>query len=305
MKKFKTKKQLMQLGSLLCLIPNRGEAWYRACDVIAHSQEIDLDSAVSCASLSRVWAENAFATLAPAHKLAASLMATTVSPEVVTEAKMPWPCFSIIVPAGLLRFSNGDLEPELLLVYEMADGHIVIFLFDKVTLEQISWRADSCADLGNTDLVSSYKKLIRETPELAECTVPSEVEDRPENRATQLISRLVYGLIVELDQPKYRDQILLGPRRPKNPSRGSDLPKCWTFQVTRDVQVDCRPWVTTFLSGEEGKRPELQTLVRGHHKRQVYGPERKLRKWIHIEPYWRGPDDAPIAVRDLKIGDEG
>jgi hypothetical protein len=28
-----------------------------------------------------------------------------------------------------------------------------------------------------------------------------------------------------------------------------------------------------------------------------------LRKWIHVEPYWRGPVDGPVAVKSHKIGD--
>ena len=29
--------------------------------------------------------------------------------------------------------------------------------------------------------------------------------------------------------------------------------------------------------------------------------ERADRRWIHVEPYWRGPEDAPIALRSHKL----
>lgn len=37
----------------------------------------------------------------------------------------------------------------------------------------------------------------------------------------------------------------------------------------------------------------VRTLVAGHWKRQPYGEGRALRKWIHIAPFWRGPEGAP------------
>lgn len=37
----------------------------------------------------------------------------------------------------------------------------------------------------------------------------------------------------------------------------------------------------------------VRTMVAGHWKRQPYGEGRALRKWIHIEPFWRGPETAP------------
>lgn len=38
-------------------------------------------------------------------------------------------------------------------------------------------------------------------------------------------------------------------------------------------------------------------LVMGHWKLQAHGPQRTLRKMIHIEPYWRGPDMAEAVSR--------
>jgi len=43
----------------------------------------------------------------------------------------------------------------------------------------------------------------------------------------------------------------------------------------------------------EGSPLTVRTLVSGHWKRQVHGEGRSLRKWIFIEPFWRGPETAP------------
>jgi hypothetical protein len=42
----------------------------------------------------------------------------------------------------------------------------------------------------------------------------------------------------------------------------------------------------------------------GHYKRQVVGTGRHGRQIIWIEPYWRGPENAPILARPWRIGTE-
>ena len=49
-----------------------------------------------------------------------------------------------------------------------------------------------------------------------------------------------------------------------------------------------------------GRTPAFQSVVRGHYKRQVTGSDRCGRKVIWIEPYWRGPEDAPILARPYR-----
>lgn len=45
----------------------------------------------------------------------------------------------------------------------------------------------------------------------------------------------------------------------------------------------------------------FQSCVRGHYKRQVIGVGRSGRKVIWIEPYWRGPEGAPLLVRPYEF----
>jgi hypothetical protein len=51
--------------------------------------------------------------------------------------------------------------------------------------------------------------------------------------------------------------------------------------------------------GENGhsSQRQIQTLVAGHWRRQAHGPERQLRKWLWIEPYWRHLDGTPEEDR--------
>lgn len=52
-------------------------------------------------------------------------------------------------------------------------------------------------------------------------------------------------------------------------------------------------------SAKEGKKWAMKhrTVVSGHWRNQPYGPGRDSKKPIYIEPYLKGPSDAPIIVR--------
>lgn len=69
----------------------------------------------------------------------------------------------------------------------------------------------------------------------------------------------------------------------------------------RPLKVDVTRAVREYIT-HGNSCPSVQTLVRGHKKRQVFGPGSSLRKVIWIEPYWRGPEGAPILARAHHIG---
>ncbi|MBF0306746.1 MAG: hypothetical protein HQL41_13970 [Alphaproteobacteria bacterium] len=55
-------------------------------------------------------------------------------------------------------------------------------------------------------------------------------------------------------------------------------------------------------AGQSSKsRVEVRLLVRGHWKSQVHGPGMTLRKLIHVEPYWRGPEMAELVDRPYLV----
>lgn len=56
--------------------------------------------------------------------------------------------------------------------------------------------------------------------------------------------------------------------------------------------------------GENGNPLRVRTLVAGHHQRYAVGKGRTERVWKWIAPYWRGPEDAPVAKStDHKLQD--
>lgn len=48
-------------------------------------------------------------------------------------------------------------------------------------------------------------------------------------------------------------------------------------------------------------RVDVRLLVRGHWKNQAHGPGMTLRKLIHVEPYWRGPEMAELVDRPYLV----
>jgi hypothetical protein len=75
-------------------------------------------------------------------------------------------------------------------------------------------------------------------------------------------------------------------------------PTCRTYVLGKNIQLstDLRPELRRYLSGER-RSPNVQVLVSGHYKMQPHGPRSTLRKLIWREPFWRGPEDAPIPIR--------
>mgnify|MGYP001548901604 CR=1 FL=1 len=51
----------------------------------------------------------------------------------------------------------------------------------------------------------------------------------------------------------------------------------------------------------QGWTLSTRTLVKGFWRHQAHGPQHSLRKVIWVQPYWRGPDDAPPIVTTTEI----
>lgn len=53
---------------------------------------------------------------------------------------------------------------------------------------------------------------------------------------------------------------------------------------------------------QSGARAQEQRFkVRGHWRNQAHGPAMGLRKFIHIEPYWKGPDAADVINKPYVV----
>lgn len=74
------------------------------------------------------------------------------------------------------------------------------------------------------------------------------------------------------------------------------------YELGRDVKLERNLRDASRAFCISGKKPEgwilaKRFVVRGHWKKQPYGPGRTERKMIFVEPYWKGPADAPAVAR--------
>lgn len=230
------------------------------------------------------WFRSGFPDVTLGHKLAASLMATQVSAEAAETMVFPWPAFLIRVPEGLVSIDGGD--PIVAISVLQGDGGMVGF----------DAHTRSGTSLGTFRVPPS--ELIDRDDSADDPSLSHSEITATDERALVLLRRLVVGVVLELASESNTAAIKRGHHSKR---RQSDDPQVWRFVLTRAVRVDVRAAITDFnLRG--GSSPRVQSLIRGHHKRQAYGPSNALRKWIHVEPYWRGPEDAPIAVRSHALG---
>lgn len=228
------------------------------------------------------WAENGFPEVAiQSVKHAALMMASSVSPALAAEVRLPWPAFNIMLPSPLLEVGNEQITQALVL--QGIDGRVIVVAANR---EGGQWTSK------RRPLTEFAQDVWEHAPHAGE---DSDDLGSDEKRMLSLIERVVIGVALEFDA-----NASTAPRGRTHKRRKSDEPTIWTYKLVRDVRVDVRRWVTDYIRGG-GKSPTVQSLVRGHWKFQARGPGLSERERIHIEPYWRGAEDAPIAVRTHRL----
>lgn len=231
------------------------------------------------------WARSGFQRVLLGHKLAASLMATQAD-EAEQMTCSPWDAYLIEVPAGLLRVNmkTGLTSFDLVGVWHPegeALRHFIVF------------SRDSHAMITG--------KLAFPLPELVDGSQGTFTnDDQPAlNRARDCMARLIISTELEMSDPARVKR----PPASKRPKGDSTAPS-GIHRLLREVKVDCREAISDYISGVRGTSPSVQTLVRGHFQRVAVGAGRAGRKWVQKEPYWRGPEDAPVAVRPHRLGEK-
>lgn len=248
-----------------------------------------------CPSLALAWAENGFSTVEPAHRLAASLMATTIPQEYVEDfVRMPWRCFGFHVPNGLL-----GKEAAFCLALHARGGTVHMI---SLVGQQFHYGIEESLAGWNSKVVDSrIVDGVVDDGIPADTFSPRSVDHSA--RVTELLGRLFLGVCTEMSGHRQSESGPSAMDRREQANRSQDRHITSTFKLTRDVNVDVRRAVRDYVEGRTTREPSVQILVRGHWKMQVHGLGRTDRKLIHVEPYWRGPEEGPVAVRAHKIGE--
>lgn len=265
------------------------------------------------------WAAAGFPAITPTHKLAAALMATSLPAEHIPDVVFPWDAFVIDVPDGLIGAQSVGA-----LAGDVPDDSTVPMIQHDVRISTLVLMRHPTPDGGR-----SYSLGIVLTPgglfgtwwfdDLSALLDPTNREAfRPVStihltqrtnttsaRVLEMLGRLALGCLIEMDSDARKAELRRRTTERLSSSSTSSKegkddkprePSAWIFQLARNVRVDARRWVGEYIQ-HGGRAPSVRFLVRGHHKRQVCGVGRTNRKWIHVEPYWKGDDALPIAVR--------
>lgn len=274
----------------------------RVVDALTHAQILQMSSAgwrVELLSHAE-WVEQGFPTVEVGHKLAASMMATGVPSDVAKSLEVPWSGFCIRVPRGLLTCGDMNSSAERSPIAQV----FVVAITERAMGEPefaFLARSDSGVSLWNRQ--PNLFELLTGDSELKYATLGpfDEKLDSLDDRNAELVRRLVAGVLIEMGDPRAFAKVGRGHRlyeyeHAKREQRRSPIPVVRNYRLTRKVVHDVRPAVIAYGTGT-GRKLTVQSIVAGHWKRQAYGPRSALRKIIHVEPYWRGDEDAPIAVR--------
>lgn len=241
------------------------------------------------------WVQQGSPTIILDDLLAASLMATDIGLESAELIEPPWKAFSIEIPPGLITYDfDTKVKSYQRILVQRAS-------YDNGHHQWLYWVKEETENEGDPGIFAkaTTKKMI-----LDDWNLVDQLNSQ-QSRAAYLVGRLILGLCLALSDPtttSLREQKRSKGRgnRFRTPHNNPD-PR--NFIVGRPITVDCRPAIRDFMTGVSKKSSSInvQTLVRGHWKHQAHGVGRALRKLIHIEPYWKGPEEAKILLRSLKV----
>lgn len=271
------------------------------------------------------WGDLAFPRIQMSHSFAAQLMATTLSPKEIPNIEAPWPAFLVEVPEGLLPISLRDGQTTYITRIHVNTSFLpslwdqpwwgLEFSGKGLEIHRVGQIAEAFDQSSPREV--KKRRLIQSLPE----EFRTQPKDEPlgdnyddfwtgydrsaEDRVSILAARLALGACIMMtDKANYRvKEARLEPTLAFHRRRTNKEPVSRIYVVGQPVKVDFRMVVQQFISGSL-RSLSVQSLVCGHHKSQPHGPGNALRKWIFVEPYWRGPEAGPIVVRPHMVDRE-
>ncbi len=258
------------------------------------------------------WADQGFPTLTMGERLAAALCGTEVPKEWYDdEIHAPWKAFVIEIPNAL--FTVFDPEHRVrtratrVLVQRLVDGEGKTewwwILFSE--RDQHFWRQGTVKQL-LTDIEFGERETDRYERTGVEAFDEHVSQDE---RLYQIISRLVFNSILTLTDPERVKPVGSSHKRYENRKAESNErtgpPEQRVFIIGKPIDLDCRQAMRDYIEGRsrEPFKIKAQFLVHGYWRWQPYGPKHSLRRRQWIEPYWKGPEDGVIPVREHKLGE--
>ena len=252
------------------------------------------------------WADCAFPHIVLGHKIASAFMATNANPDLINDVFPPWKALLITIPSNLIFVEDyttkQQVSMDMLSIQQIQNerGNIWNWRLSSQNSPLQLWRFGLTTDLlASTDMSYSDQELGE--------LFGKDITDKDE-RIAQLIGRLIIGICLSF--PEHNKSVGKGSKlhnKSKGYNRDSNGPIMRTYEIRSPITIDCRNVIKdyiTFGNRKHSSSPNIQTLVRGCWRRPPFGIAKGLPKTIHIEPYWRGPEDAKILVRSHVIKED-
>lgn len=269
-------------------------------------RKIDRYVPIEALMFAAVWAVDAFQRITTTHTFAAALMCSDPDRASLEALEKQWRAVMIVLPNGIFELhddkgavvfemtrilvSVDDASAKMIFMYPIMQSGVTVWAYARTS-------APTLADLLVDPPDDSYK-------------MDSKYERRgsEEYHIAELAQRLVAGLFLAMQAPENFKERLTEPKPPSKSKRTPGAPAHRLIHVGRPLTIDLRAQVKDYIAHGPKRKghgpPTVQTLVRGHYRRQPWGPGSLQRKVIWIEPFWRGPEEAIISVRPKKLSNE-
>jgi hypothetical protein len=243
------------------------------------------------------WCASGFPVVEMGEKFLASLLVSSIDGAMLEELHRPWPAFIINVPGNMLEFDD--------------DGRSVFVR--RVLVATTPGKFGDWSFLampGGLDDVGSLYRYCCPATKLHEELPREDKESRfglpfdlaltsKDERTSALVGKLVLATCAALSMQELVTEVGRAhagyAAAKRDPER---YQKMRVFRLGKPISLDFRPRVSAYVKGERvGSKLEVQSVVRGHFKRQHHGPKNALVKTIWRQPYWRGPEESPVLVR--------
>jgi hypothetical protein len=271
----------------------------------------DIETNGGLVDFGSTWCQAGYAQLVVHQPLAAAFALTDVPDSLIPE-ELPWQAFRILLPKSPVLVHGPNFEgrfDELWLWSTLADGGTttmwclggsLLSTFTNGSVQRNFW----VIARGATSLRAVTQTVQRHVSELSK-TKRTELVTVASESARALVNILLC-VAVQLAERNFERAPAKKAPKGKRWRAPKQQPVTTDYVLGRDIRVtgpNLAPVVEAICRGEK-KFGLKQWMVRGHKREQAHGPRHSLRKTIWIQPFWKGPVDAPILKRSHELQED-
>jgi len=284
-------------------------------DILTNGDEKEIQDLKDAAAIKQEltfsinWKINGYPIIKVGEKFAASSMATNVSKNLSLELRPPFPSFLVDLPKDILFFKtteNETFSADYLGVSTEPSQNSQTLLWTVRMMSAMSFSRGKDIGMVNcqidkyiSDPINYVKTDIFTYGQPDKTLTKQQTEN---NKPFELASRLIASAVCAMTNAAMVEKVnkKVHEDYKKNPKKATSSkdPSPRVFKIIAPVKVDITKEIREYqLTGCKGKQVTVRTIVCGHWHRQAHGPKASLRRWQWVQPYSRGPEDAPLAIR--------